>query len=72
MGWVNELCENIKYKFPDRDSSNCDEVLKYTLSGLFKENKVRVKGEPSEGVGRASSFRPLIKLVLYSKCDRNV
>lgn len=62
----------MKYKDPDRETSNCYEVLRYILSGVFKENKVRVKGESSEGVGRAGSFRPLMELVLYSKCDRNV
>lgn len=66
-----EPCENMKYKVPDRETSNCYKVLRYILSGVFKENKVRVKGE-SSGVGRASSFRPLMELVLYSKWDRNV
>ena len=65
MRWVSERCENRKYKFPDRETGNCDEALRYIFPGLFKENKVREKGEPSEGAGRASSFRPLMELVLY-------
>jgi hypothetical protein len=59
MRWVSEPCENIKFKFPGRETSNCYEILRYILSGLFKENKVRVKENHKKGKAEQALLGPL-------------